>query len=381
MFKDYWSKAIVICLTIAILVVNLEHLRKILYVLAYATVLLVGTALLFSGAVAGRLTLGEGSLSNPNEIAGRLLTGLCFCLFVVWREPGFSVKKIVMVLTIPVLLLVVLRTGSRSGLLTLVVLLLLLVLRASAVQKVLLVAVGAVGLSAIVATLPTDVLQRYSLMFATQKGTANQGLTDEEKMAVGSRDARQYLAGEAYNLTLSHPLFGVGPGVYAAAAAEQANAAGKRAMWHETHNTYLQVSAEDGILGLVIYLCAIVYCLQKTFSIYRRSRNQPDLELVANLSYCLLMALSSWVVGAIFDSQAYRLEFPMMAALTSSFALAAVPQIEKLVAKASPVGAGPFAPTWVPTRVPAPVSAAVPAAPPPPVKSNPYRFGRMRLPR
>jgi len=372
MFKDYWSKSILICLVVSMVVITVEDLRKIMYALTYGTMIIILTGLLFSGTAAGRMTVLDGSLSNPNELAGRLLTGFCFCLFLIENERGFSFKRAAVILSLPLLLWMVLRTGSRSGLLTLAMLFVMLVVRATMTQRVLIIAGSVTVLMFFFAVLPKDATSRYALMFSSQKGTASEALTEEEKMAVGSRDARARLAQEAVDLTLTHPVFGVGPGVYESAAAEQAKTEGRRAMWHETHNTYLQISAEAGVPALILYLLALFSCLAQTFRIYRKTRRDPELATISKISYCLMLALMSWMAGALFDSQAYRLEFPMMAGLICAFSLAAAPVIQRRVASQSKPA---LATVSVPGMTPV---AAAPAAQPSFKQNNPYRFGRLR---
>jgi O-antigen ligase len=378
MFKDYWFKSITICLVVALLVITLDQLRKTMYAMAYATFVIVAVGLLRSNTIGGnRLSIGTGSLSNPNEIAGRLLLGFCFCLFFFESEKGISVKRALIGLTIPALLVMALRTGSRSGLLTLAVLAVMLLLRATTSQKAMLLV--AAGLMAVVAVvfLPRDVVDRYLVMFTSRDDLATESVTSDQLTAVLSREQRSALAQEALGITLSHPLFGVGPGVYAAAAAEVAKSEGRRAMWHETHDTLLQISAEAGIPALILYLFAIGASFFKTYSLYRITRNRPETQQIHKICFCLMLAISSWFVGALFDSQAYRLEFPLMTGLICAFILAA----ERELARLSPARSMAFQP-FSPALAIQKASAAPPAIPsvsqPLPPAKNPFRFGRMR---
>ncbi len=374
MFHDYWSKAILICIVTSMLVVTLEDLRKVLYTLAYATLVLIVVGTLWSGTVGGRLTIFGGSaasLSNPNEIASRLLTGFCFCLFLLSSERGFSIKRCLVGLAIPVLLVMALRTGSRTGLLTLFALCAMLALRASLRQFALTLGAAAVSFVVLLVFLPKDVIERYEVMFISQDAEDTQSLTGGQESALLSGEARRELLEEGIGLAVHHPIFGVGPGVYEAAAAEVAKSEGRRAKWHETHNTFVQVAAEDGFPGLVWYGLAILYCLKKTYSLYRKTRNYPQLAILSKMSYCLFMALVCWMMGAAFDSEAYRLEFPLLAALTCAFVLAAEPRILQFqaarfskVARSAPAA---------PLLQPAPIATTA-------RRSNPFRFGRMRNP-
>ncbi len=368
MFKDYWSKSILICLVVAMLVVSLNNVRRAMVVLAYATLGVIVPVLLYSGTIVGRLVgEGKGSLSNPNELASRLLMGICFCLFVVSTQKGFSVSRVLMIVAIPIALVLALKTGSRSGLLTLVVLALMLFFRVSVNKKLLFLGGAGAMIILLLFVLPKDITERYATMFSGREDLMTSDMTDEQKIAVYSRLQRTGLIQEALTLTMEHPVFGVGPGVYAAAAATEATDQGRRANWHESHNTYLQLAAEDGIPGFVLYLFAIVGCVIGCSSVYRNARKYPALSEVSEMAFFLLLALVSWVVGAVFDSEAYRLEFPMLAALICAFSLAANAKIaqaakaQSVTAMALGVPLGMGASSGMPGQA-TPVHAGMPAA-------------------
>jgi O-antigen ligase len=320
--RDVWSKTLIVCVVIAILVTRLEHVRRVMNSLAYATLLIVAVGFVMNKNVVGRMTIGNGSLSNPNELALRLLIGLPFLLFVLSNNKGSKFLRGVIVLTIPVLLSMVLRTGSRSGLIAMAGLLIAIFLRATVPQKVGLMVLGGGLMLLLVVTLPKDAIDRFSVMFDTNPAGS---VTEDQALAIGSKQARTALLMQSIEIFLSNPVFGVGAGVYAAAAAEHDAALGQRAMWHETHNTYTQIASEDGLPGLVLYLAALVLCMKNVFSVYRASRGNPEATSINNMAYCLFLALLAWAMGAFFDAQAYLMEFPMLAAITSVFILAAKP--------------------------------------------------------
>lgn len=285
-----------------------------------------------------------------------------------------------MLLAMPVLLVISLRTGSRSGLLNLVVVFVMLFLKASGPKRLMMIVGAAAGTLMTFAFVPTESLNRYTMLFSTSRDVTMTSLTGEQQSAAASSEARQALAEEAFWLAISHPLFGVGPGVYETAAADQAKAENRRAMWHEAHNTFLQLAAEDGFPGLLLYMIAIGCCLWRCFSLYRRCKDRPELAMISKMSFCLLLALVSWTVGAVFDTQCYRLEFPMMAALICAFNVAATPWVERCLAPARAVAVPQAMP--ISAERPSAASRPLPAttAAKEPVERNRYKFGRLRTP-
>jgi O-antigen ligase len=78
-------------------------------------------------------------------------------------------------------------------------------------------------------------------------------------------------------------------------------------MWHETHNSYTQVSSECGIPALLFYLAAI----GMTFGVFRRGMKSSD-PMTRGVSQILALMLVSFSVCMFFLSQAYGFGFPVL---------------------------------------------------------------------
>ena len=123
----------------------------------------------------------------------------------------------------------------------------------------------------------------------------------------GSIDARRELLNQSIELTLKHPLFGVGPGNFQAITET----------WHVTHNTYTEFSSEAGIPALAIFLTIIGLAFRNL----RRVRKAPDYKTNSQLRLftgALWAGLSAYLVGAAFSSTAYALFPYFMVAYTSA---------------------------------------------------------------
>jgi hypothetical protein len=73
-------------------------------------------------------------------------------------------------------------------------------------------------------------------------------ITDKDLDQTGSREARSRLLRESYDAFLAHPLTGVGAGQF-----KNYNPDGREEAWREAHNVVLQVAAELGVSGLMIF--------------------------------------------------------------------------------------------------------------------------------
>jgi O-antigen ligase len=285
-----------------------------MYSLAYAAIFIEVFALIIGRVQAGRFALLGGTLGNANYLALMLLIGAPFCLLIIRTKPGLSLVKcaaFVMVLTIPV---TIAETGSRGGLVTLLVMFVLFFLPLPSSQK--LVAIVAAMILAVfaIALSTRSALDRYKTIFSNADGSH---LSASELSAMDSSGLRMALLRSSFALTLEHPLFGVGPGMFANANANYAAALGLPSWnaWHETHNTFTQLSCEEGIPGLLLYCGAIFFCFRIVLSAEKKARQDPALASVQPVAFCLRLALIAFTGTAIFASNAYAYYFPMLAGL------------------------------------------------------------------
>ena len=124
--------------------------------------------------------------------------------------------------------------------------------------------------------LPAYLRQRF-FTFQTADSTtaATVGELRELKSAAASAQARRQHLIDSINMTLHHPVFGVGAGNFINAQAVLDREAGRRPAWLGTHNTYTQISSECGVPALIIFLALLVHSIRSA----RRAS-----KLVANLN-------------------------------------------------------------------------------------------------
>jgi O-antigen ligase len=201
-------------------------------------------------------------------------------------------------------------TQSRSGAvglsLVLVVIAAMLIARKPAV-------LGAALLAAIVALpfVPDSYWQRVASI-------GNEQLDD-----TGSREARRVLLREAYEAFLARPLTGVGVGQF-----RNYDPDGRQEPWRETHNVVLQLAADLGIFGPLIffYLCwRGVAAARRSRRLLREIRRHPEravLPLTAAEAASLDLhitavtaAMIGWFICAQFASVAYNWTFYYVLAL------------------------------------------------------------------
>jgi len=274
---------------------NLKEVRHAMYTIALA----MGTVAVLSNTIFHATTgLGEeriglfssATLQDPNFMSLYLLIGLPF----LWLglTTGKWLTKIVFA---PLLLLAffsIAQSASRMALFLLMVGFVIFLIQSSNKERAFAL-VGATVLSCVmVPLLPQSTTNRFLTLFK-----ANKDETIESKDAAESAQMRLFLLFRSVELTFKNPLFGVGPGQFMVAEDKLAKAEGReRGIWYYSHNAYTETSSEVGIVGLVIYLMAMVTAFRGLGSIRKRGPT-PEIRAMARA-----VQLSFWMVilGGLF---------------------------------------------------------------------------------
>ena len=133
---------------------------------------------------------------------------------------------------------------------------------------------------------------------------------DDDASAYGSAQQRQQLFWRSLEVTEQHPLFGVGPGNF-----EQVSG-----VWHETHNTFTQLSSEGGLPALVFYVLILWHGFTNVRKTKRLSSGRSESSLLAG---AVQASLIGYIVGSVFGSVGYQF-FPyiLVAYTTALFSIA-----------------------------------------------------------
>lgn len=347
LLTQYWFKSLITFIVTAAMISTVAAARQAAYTVAFACMVAELATVLLGSNQSGRFELADGSLGNANGLAFHIIMALPF-LYLLLAE-GSAIWKLVASVALVEGMLVVIKTGSRAGLIELTVLMLLVFFRLSLAKK-LVFGAAAAGLAVVGLTLtPQETIDRYRALVSDQASSRAYA------SAVESEESRWERLTTSLKVTVEHPLFGVGPGVFASATAEEEKREGRVAVWRQTHNAYTQLSAEAGIPALLLYLAAMISCLTALFRLYRRTRRQPEARSISNIALCVLLSLVMFALNGITDSNAYQYYFPFLAGLTVAFVAAAESELAD-PCKEAPAAAmasvrmpsTPPVPVWVP---------------------------------
>lgn len=250
---------------------------------------LTGAYLAFGGRA-----IWNGVYANPNDLAAITLLLLSIAAGLVVRERERR-WRIAAGGTAAFLAFIILITQSRGALIGLGVFALAMLWLAPRRQRVRAAAALGVVAAAVIAFSPSGVWDRMSGLLNVTSGDLSR--VDAE----GSATQRFEIWRVARTIIREHPVAGVGVGAYNAEHARVAprpefnpTARGPR----DTHSTYLNVAAETGIPGLVLFLAIVATTLRYTNRVRRRaaSYDPPAAQqlLILQLGMAAYLVASIW---------------------------------------------------------------------------------------
>jgi O-Antigen ligase len=320
--SNYIPRSYVLLFYVAALAVSLRNCRQLMYLNVATACMTLLTCIAFgTHAEDGRYRVpgGAGFFDNSNELAMQLLVGIT--QFVYLFSQKNRAGKILAIMGIAISMPYMFWTGSRGCVLGAIAYGILLLYMSRNRVRVLaaMIAMAAIGL--IVA--PGAVLHRLTLWTGDEPAT-----TASDLSAIQSQMSRIELLKRSVSETISHPLFGVGPGQFPVAVMDEAKARGEWFQWLGTHNSYTQVSSECGIPAFILYVATMVACFSINFRLWKVFRNRPDGADIALLSAALLSGCLVFAVCAFFFHMAYGGVLPLLGGQTLALYFAAKQQFK-----------------------------------------------------
>lgn len=280
------------------------------YVLACGFLVYLSVSVFSLRQTGGMYRLGGLYMYDANGLGLVLSTGLPLCL--VLFQNSAKVGKIVSGLILMGIGVSLARSGSRGGFLGLIAvgIMLLIVIRGVSIPK----RVGFVGVVA------------AGLFLAAPQGYWNQMQTLTEPTDDynwTSPYGRKAVAERGLEYMLDNPVTGVGVGNFPRAegllaeVSQQRKAAGQGYRWTAAHNSYVQIGAELGIPGLILY-CVLLF--GGAFGLYRLRKRLPrgwrsaggTPGLLYDLALYLPVSYVGFAVTATFLSFGYHSIFYLL---------------------------------------------------------------------
>ena len=238
----------------------------------------------------------RGTFGNANELAMMMTFLIPFVGFVAGNSRYKLITRLISGLLIPVCSFIALRTGSRGGLLSLVMMGMIVFWKGSATNKIRIIVVGVMLALVMFPLIPEKNRQRLSTLFSSD--------VRADTESVASANSRRDLLIESIQTTIRHPLTGVGLGVYLDVVGAEAVKEGRTVHWQVSHNAYTEISAETGVIGLILWLSAIVFSFKHLSYARRVCQNVPELAEMSAEASAVTMSLTMFMFNGLFTSMA-----------------------------------------------------------------------------
>lgn len=284
--------------------------------LVYFGVTVVYTAVVLTRFQLGADTwrLGRLYYYDANDLATLIATAMPLGLYFVLarRRP---LLRVLAVAGLAVLAMGIIRSGSRGGFLALLAVTAFVLLGFTTVPA----RARLAGLIVILAVVVATASDRYWTQMQTL-------IRPEQDYNMTSDAGRMKIWARGLGYMAAHPVLGVGLGNFYMAegtisplARLQERGIGVR--WGAAHNSFIQVGAELGILGVLLFAGVMATAFR---SLRRVARHPPRTSSstgdVARLAQSLMAALVGFAVGAFFLSLAYADMLYTLAALAVALA-------------------------------------------------------------
>jgi probable O-glycosylation ligase (exosortase A-associated) len=269
-------------LSTIIIVNSIERLKKLISVSIIVMVYVCFYSLSHKGQ-------GSGSyLQDENDLSLYINTILPFCYFLLFYEKN-KVKKISYAIAIAIGLTSVVFSFSRGGFLGLVCIAAIAWLFSS--KKLTSLILICLSATVIYIYSGESYKKEMSTITNTQEGTAR-GRTLSWKAG--------------WDMFLDNPL-GVGGGNFSCRFPEYQSDEFKKGMWGRVaHSLWIDLIAELGIFGIIIYLALLYYNIKDIFLIKNMKTNgDQDLRYLYHLSCAFIASLAGFFTSATFLSVLY----------------------------------------------------------------------------
>ena len=298
-YLQFW---VVLFLMIAVTPKTPRNIAKLCAVVAASCIFHI---LAGGSSTDGRFSMNGTTFGNSDDVA--LLAGFAIpftVLTAVWLKKAI-LRYPILIMGVGYLLLTTGRTATRAAIPALFVMLIVYIARSPGAMKGVIAAGAFCALFAAFFALPQSTLDRFATL-----GNSF-GLSDVEKQAQmgGLSEAdqslleRKDLVKDAIQMAVQHPIFGVGPGEFVDyRAKEMRNPDGTTKPYLPSHNTFLQVASEIGIVGLFLYLAFLISICFSVSRIRKMNREKlhPDWQLISQITLCIEAAMAYFCVCAIF---------------------------------------------------------------------------------
>jgi O-antigen ligase len=261
-------------------------------------------ATLYSLVILTRFSMVDGRLQNlvyydPNDLAMLLVCVIPFAVYFM-RSGQPNIRRVIGCLATVVLLLAIVKTGSRGGFLGLVAVVSFMLLRFRFIPTR--TRWSVFGLAAVLFVLLTG-NQYWELMSSLMHPT------EDYNWAGNAESGRIEVWKRGLNYMAKRPVIGVGVNSFYVAEGTLSPLAelqqfGRGLKWSAPHNSFVQIGAELGVTGLIVFLLLLRAAYRAAMANVIRDKD-GKLKEPGALGLAFAASITGFVVSGFFLSQAY----------------------------------------------------------------------------
>jgi O-antigen ligase len=326
-WQVYASRTFVFLLFVPAFVYSMPSMTRFLNLAIFGMWLFLITCMLYANPHPehGRLIIPDSPYyNNPNDLGIQLMLTIPFLLY--WMSQSKLALKLLAMPGIAVVLWFLIKTASRGAFLGLI--LCFLIQFVVSKQKAMIGALGAISLVFFL-LMSSDVQSRLLLVFSPNLQTERDRGSGGVGEARASSNERKHVATRAAEMSIQNPLTGVGMGQFA----NVLWAEGVEKKVHEaalgTHNSYLQISSETGLISLGAYIGLMVMAIRRFIRIYRVSVSYPALTELKAQSLCWFSYTIAFGVVALFHHIGFSYHFPLLVGACIAMELYSRPLLQR----------------------------------------------------
>jgi O-antigen ligase len=204
-------------------------------------------------------------------------------------------------------ILVIVWTRSRGGFVSLLAVAALITWRLPTRTWAPKLALAVAGFVAVIAFAPASYWERMGTIWGEAPRNAN------DYDAGGLTEARWNVWMTGLGIMFQNPLLGVGAGAYEIAEGLSHGGVGR---WEAAHNSFIQIGAELGLVGLGLFLYLIWRGVRNCQVVRRMGRGDREWARYHWLAFGLEVSLYAFVIAGAALSQAYSVLIYAVIALT-----------------------------------------------------------------
>lgn len=282
------------------LATSIEKLRNLLFTYCCG-VAVYAVYILACGELSGE-RLSFGTMFDPNDIVFFVISFFTFNLLFITKENS-SPKRLLAIVNLMIGLVVIVKTGSRGGLVACLAVCTYLLFAKTRAVRISFFAKAVLVCLAFLSLVPFVNSERYETILEIQD---DYNMTDETgRIAIWKIGIRMMFA---------HPLTGVGVNCFNEGVGRDRERRGlASAKWQSAHNSIIQVGAETGLAGLVVFCLMSV----KVFSITKKVKGKSRSEDLIKISEMTRVGFIGHFLSSMFLSQAYSVYWVFYIALSA----------------------------------------------------------------